>query len=115
MTGELADAYHSGAHRARVVTEAWGEKNLFCPNCSSANLARLRNNTKTIDYSCPVCGFKYQLKGQKSRIGSSITDGAYGAMMEAVQNDEAPSYYFMHPPPSHYGAARYLSSCLVSP
>ncbi|MGA9776678.1 MAG: DpnI domain-containing protein [Verrucomicrobiia bacterium] len=32
MTGALAAAYQSGAQRARVVTEAWGEKNLFCPN-----------------------------------------------------------------------------------
>jgi Dam-replacing family len=41
MTGELAASYKSGAQRARVVTEAWGEKNLFCPNCSSPKLIQL--------------------------------------------------------------------------
>jgi type II restriction enzyme len=96
MTGALAAAYHSGAQRARVVTESWGESNLYCPNCSSPKLTRLRNNTKASDYSCPACGFWYQLKSQKSRIGESITDGAYEVMMNAIRNDETPNFYFMH-------------------
>ena len=43
----LAAAYHSGAQRARVVMEAWGEQNLFCPNCSPPNLSR-RRGTRTV-------------------------------------------------------------------
>jgi type II restriction enzyme len=95
MTGSLAAAYHSGAQRARVVTEAWGEKNLFCPNCSSPKLTWLEPGHPASDYSCPACGFWYQLKSQKSRISDSITDGAYRAMMQALHNDELPSFYFM--------------------
>ena len=38
----------------------------------------------------------YQLKGQQSRIGDSITDGAFDAMMEAIQTDRTPNFYFMH-------------------
>jgi type II restriction enzyme len=38
----------------------------------------------------------YQLKGQQSRIGNSITDGAYAAMMNAIRHDETPNFYFMH-------------------
>jgi uncharacterized protein YecA (UPF0149 family) len=43
---------------------------------------------------------------QKSRLGESITDGAYVAMMNALRHDETPNFYFMHPPSLHYGAAR---------
>jgi predicted RNA-binding Zn-ribbon protein involved in translation (DUF1610 family) len=68
MTGELATAYKSGSQRARVVTESWGEQNLYCPNCPSPKLNRLSHNTKASDFNCPDCGFWYQLKGQKSRI-----------------------------------------------
>ena len=39
--------------------------------------------------------FWFQLKSQKSRIGDSITDGAYAAMMNAIRHDELPSFYFM--------------------
>ena len=95
MTGALAAAYHSGAQRARVVTESWGESNLYCPNCSSPKLTWLEPGHPASDYSCPACGFWYQLKSQKSRIGDSITDGAYAAMMNAIRHDETPNFYFM--------------------
>jgi len=96
MTGELATPYHSASQRARVVTEAWGEDNLYCPNCSSPKLTRLSHNTKASDYSCPNCKFRYQLKGQQARFGNHINDGAYGAMMNAIRQDETPNFYFMH-------------------
>ena len=95
MTGELAAAYQSGSQRARVVTESWGESNLYCPNCSSPKLTWLEPGHPASDYSCPKCQFWFQLKSQKSRIGDSITDGAYAAMMNAIRNDELPSFYFM--------------------
>ena len=95
MTGELAAAYQSGSQRARVVTESWGESNLYCPNCSSPKLTWLESGHPASDYSCPKCQFWFQLKSQKSRIGDSITDGAYAAMMNAIRHDELPSFYFM--------------------
>jgi type II restriction enzyme len=95
MTGDLAAAYHSGAQRARVVTESWGESNLYCPNCSSPKLTWLEPGHPASDYSCPNCSFWYQLKSQRAPIGQSITDGAYRAMMDAIKHDELPSFYFM--------------------
>jgi type II restriction enzyme len=59
------------------------------------NLSRLRNNTKASDYCCPSCRFWYQLKGQQSRIGGTINDGAYKAMMDAIRSDATPNFYFM--------------------
>ena len=96
MASDLAAPYTSGSQRARVVTEFWAKHNLYCPNCSSPKLNRLVANSKASDFTCPACGFWYQLKGQKSRFGNSITDGAYAAMMEAIKNDETPNFYFMH-------------------
>ena len=95
MTGELATRFTSGSQRARVVTESWGESNLYCPNCSSPKLTWLEPGHPASDYSCPRCEFWFQLKSQKSRIGDSITDGAYAAMMNAIRHDELPSFYFM--------------------
>jgi type II restriction enzyme len=96
MRGELANAFKSGSQRAGNVTEAWGADNFFCPNCSSPKLDWLKPGTKANDYRCPNCGFWFQLKSQKSRIGSSITDGAYAAMMEAIKEDRSPNFFFMH-------------------
>ena len=96
MASEAAAAYKSGAQRARSVTEPWGAKNLYCPNCPSPTLDQLKNNTKAVDYKCPSCGFWYQLKGQKTRIGKTINDGDYKTMMEAIQDDRTPNFLFMH-------------------
>src|SRR4051812_35294793 len=96
MTRELAAAYKSRCQQTRVITEHWGEHNLYCPNCSSQSLSRLSNNTKASDLRCPSCSFWFQLKGQKTRIGKCINDGAYSAMIDAIQNDRTPSFYFMH-------------------
>lgn len=95
MPWAVATAYKSGSQRARVVTEFWAENNLYCPNCSSPKLNRLVANTKASDFTCPKCGFWYQLKGQKTKFGNSITDGAYEAMMSAIRNDETPNFYFL--------------------
>jgi type II restriction enzyme len=95
MAGELAATYHSGSQSARVVTEAWGASNLYCANCSSSTLTRLRNNVQAYDFSCPSCEFRYQLKGQQSRIGNSVNDGAYKAMVDAIRNDATPNFLFM--------------------
>lgn len=96
MTGAVAAIYKSGSQRARVVTESWGEHNLYCPNCSSPKLNRLPHNTQASDFCCPDCRFWFQLKGQNRPIGGSVTDGAYESMMRAIRTDAAPSYYFMH-------------------
>jgi type II restriction enzyme len=96
MRGELAAAYTSGSQKSGNVTEAWGADNFYCPNCSSPKLDWLKPGTKASDYRCPSCGFWYQLKSKKSPIGSSISDGVYSAMMEAIRNDALPSFYFLH-------------------
>jgi len=95
MVGQGAASYKSASQRARVVTEAWGEENLYCPNCPSPKLTRLKHNTRASDFCCPECKFWYQLKGQQSRIGSSICDGAYSAMMDAIRKDQTPNFYLM--------------------
>lgn len=96
MTSEVAAAYKSGCQQTRVMTESWGARNLYCPNCSSTVLSRLANNAKASDFRCPSCSFWFQLKGQKTRIGKRINDGAYSAMIDAIENDRTPSFYFMH-------------------
>jgi type II restriction enzyme len=95
MSGGLAAAYRSASQRARVVTEAWGETNLYCPNCPSPQLSRLPHNTKGSDYRCRNCGFLFQLKGRHSCFGKQIPDGAYSVMIEAIRRDETPNFYFM--------------------
>lgn len=96
MASVVAEAYRSGSQQTRVITEAWGASNLYCPNCPSPQLTRLQHNTKASDYRCPNCRLWYQLKGQRSPINRQIVDGAFAAMTEAILNDRTPNFYLMH-------------------
>jgi len=95
MTSDRATGYKSGSQSARVVTEAWGADNFYCLNCSSPELDWLKAGTKISDYQCPKCDLWYQLKSQRAAIRSSVPDGAYGTMMDAIRHDDTPNFYFM--------------------
>ena len=96
MPAHLAASYKSPAQQARVVTEAWGQENLYCTNCQSPILTSAPNNTAAFDFSCPVCASPFQLKSKSSPIGDRIVDAAYEAMMRAIREDRTPNLLALH-------------------
>ena len=96
MSHTVARGYKSPSQRARVITEAWGEKNFYCLNCSSPRLERTRANTKVLDYLCPACVFRYELKSKSSPFGRKIVDAAYKSMMEVILSRKAPNLFAIH-------------------
>jgi type II restriction enzyme len=96
MPVHLASNYRSPAQRARVVSEAWGKTNLYCPNCQSPHLNPAPNNTAVVDYFCPLCNSPFQLKSKSSPIGGRIVDAAYEAMRRAIEQDRTPNLYALH-------------------
>jgi type II restriction enzyme len=96
MPVELGAGYTSGAQRTRVVSEAWGERNLYCVNCSSAGLRRAAPNTQAIDFTCPECASPFQLKSQAQPFSSRIADAAYGAMCRAIMENRTPNLMVLH-------------------
>lgn len=92
---ELASGYHSRAQVARVVTEEWGARNLYCPACTSNTLAPMPPNTRVVDFQCPVCGQLYQLKSSKTWNETRIMDAAYDAMVAAIRSDATPNLFVM--------------------
>ncbi len=95
MPAELASGYRSRSQQARVVTEAWGRRELFCANCESRFLEPTPNNSQAVDLVCPRCAALFQLKAKGSRIGRIIDDGAYTAMLAAVREDRTPNLVLM--------------------
>src|SRR5215207_3723577 len=96
MPAHLALNYKSPTQQARVVTEAWGCDNLYCPNCPSPILNSAPNNTRAFDYVCPNCQLSFQLKSKSSPIGSRIVDAGFEAMMKAIREDRTPNLYALH-------------------
>ena len=93
MPGVLAQSYKSPAQQARVVTEAWGEENLFCPGCDSKHLTRSAPNREAIDYACPLCQELFQLKSRSTPLTGKIVDAGYDAMQRAIIGGQTPNLF----------------------
>lgn len=91
----VASGYKSPAQIARVVSEAWLERNGYCLFCEANSLRRSVPNTKCNDFSCPTCTQGYELKTFSRRPETSLVDGAYSALIERIMNGTAPTLFLL--------------------
>jgi type II restriction enzyme len=103
MEFDIAECYKSASQRARVVTELWAERNLYCANCDSPSLTRSRPNAQAIDFACPACRTTFQLKSQASALSRRIVDAGYEAMRRAITEDRTPNLIALHYDASSWG------------
>lgn len=92
---ELALAYKAAPQMARVVSEAWCAREVYCPSCESNSLTRSKPNTKAIDFTCPECDQTFQLKSMKKWNPKKVPDAGYEAMMAAIRSDRAPNLFVL--------------------
>jgi hypothetical protein len=109
MSGAPGADMKGASQRARALTESWCEHNLYCPNCTSPSLTAMDDGDG--GFECPRCGSVYRLKGQKSRIGHSFTDGPYARLMRAIRLGKAPGFFILH----YDAASRAVRDLLLVP
>lgn len=88
---ELGDTLRSRSQIARVVTEDWCGREMYCPGCDGSSLARTKPGSPTCDFVCVKCEERFELKSGKHRFGNRIPDSAYSAMLAAIRGDRAPN------------------------
>jgi type II restriction enzyme len=93
---DLATAFNNPSQQARIVTEAWIAANAYCVACESDRLVATTANTKARDFECEHSGHPYELKSSASARGGKIVDGAFGSMMDRIQNGSAPNLLLMN-------------------
>lgn len=91
----LADDYNSNSQKIRVLTEAWVGKNIFCPSCG-LYVKNYENNKPVADFYCSKCNEDYELKSKKDAMGKKIVDGAYTTMIERLQSQSNPNFFFLN-------------------
>ena len=94
-TAELASRFTSGSQIARVVTEEWCGRELYCAACDSDRLDPSRANTPAVDFVCPKCQQPFQLKGLKGWNQKKIPDAGYESMLNAIRTDRTPNLLIM--------------------
>ena len=95
MKSSAARGYNSPSQVARILTETWLSKQVFCPNCGKASLKKYPNNEPVADFYCDKCDEDYELKSKKTNIGKKIVDGAYRTMIERLSENSCPNLIVM--------------------
>jgi type II restriction enzyme len=88
---EDATPFKSGSQKARIWTEGWVLRQMYCPSCGEKPLTDYTNNKPVADFYCGLCSEDFELKSTKGRFGKKITDGAYATMMKRLRSDSVPS------------------------
>lgn len=92
----LGKGYKSNSQIARVLTESWVKGNSYCPSCGEEFLKEFENNMPVADFYCVNCSEEYELKSKKgSSIGNKIVDGAYSSMIERINSETNPNFFFL--------------------
>ncbi len=92
---QKALGYKSPAQKARVLTEDWVDRHVFCPSCGHQSIDQHPNNEPVADFFCPNCLEDYELKSTKGAIGAKIVDGAYSTMLQRLLSSTSPHLFLL--------------------
>ncbi len=106
----LAKNYKSQAQKIRVLSEDWVANQSYCPNCSAEPLTEFTNNQPVADFYCANCNEQYELKSKKAKLSNIINDGAYDTMIERINSDNNPNFFFLT-----YSQALSVNNFLIIP
>ncbi len=93
---QLADNYSSQSQKIRVLTEAWVNDSVFCPNCGHLDVSKYSSNKPVADFYCSNCREEYELKSKQTNMGLKIVDGAYHTMIERLQSSNNPNFFLLN-------------------
>jgi type II restriction enzyme len=80
-----AVGYKSESQRARKLTEAWFEAQMYCVACGHAEVRAHPNNARANDFSCSACAAHVELKSASKPFGATVPDGAFLSMMDRLR------------------------------
>lgn len=95
----LARNYTSQRQVARVLTEDWLAKNMYCPVCGAMSIQKSMPNLPVNDFVCHECRSQYELKSKRTGSASfqaSVADGVYRTMISRITSFDNPNFFFLH-------------------
>ena len=96
LDSKLVGDYNSASQKARVLTEKWVDKSIYCPNCGQVDINKYPNNQPVADFYCSNCREEYELKSKQGVIDSKIVDGAYRTMLERLASNNNPNFFLLN-------------------
>ena len=106
----LAANYKSPSQIIRVLSEDWVANQSYCSNYNAEPLVEFDNNQPVADFYCTNCDEQYELKSKKAKLSNIINDGAYDTMIERINSDNNPNFFFLT-----YSQALSVNNFLIIP
>jgi type II restriction enzyme len=91
----LAIDYKNNSQKIRVLSESWVDQQIYCPNCGKKSIDNYECNKPVADFYCSNCKEDYELKSKKDNVGNKIVDGAYRTMIERLNSNNNPNFFFL--------------------
>jgi len=88
--------YKSNSQRARILSENWFSRFMYCPCCLNERIIPYPNNQKVSDFFCESCGNNFQLKSSKLPFSKRIVDGEYNTMLSYIKSGNSPNFFILH-------------------
>lgn len=107
---DLAIGYKAAPQIARVLTEDWCSRELYCPACDSDCLSGSKPNSPAVDFECAKCEQPFQLKGMKNWNPKKVVDAGYDSMIRAIRADRTPNLLLLQ-----YSSAWFVQNLLLIP
>ena len=107
---DLASKYKAGSQIARVLSEEWCTRELYCPACDSDKLTGSKPNNPAVDFACAKCEQPFQLKSLRNWNPRKIVDAGYEAMLRAIRADKTPNLLVLQ-----YSSAWLVQNLLLIP
>lgn len=92
----VAEGYASNSQIARLLTENWVSRNVYCPSCGNSNLLSFKNNNPVGDFHCDICKAEYELKSKKDSFTQRIVYGAFSSMIQRINSSNNPHFFFLN-------------------
>lgn len=92
---EEQTAYDSSSQQARVWTEKWTGRWIYCLNCKNDQVEKFENNKPAADFYCAACNEQYEVKSTKGKFGTKVVNGAFKTLSERLASDTNPNFAFL--------------------
>lgn len=93
---EAQAPFDSASQNARIWTEGWISRSMFCPNCGAERLNQFPPNREVADFECGGCREEFELKAQRRNFGAKVLDGAYAAKIQRLASANNPNLFLMN-------------------
>jgi type II restriction enzyme len=105
---ESQTPYDSPSQSARVWTEQWVRREVFCPSCGNSALHQHPANRPVADFYCTSCREDYELKSQKNKFSAKVLDGAFRTMCDRLASTSNPNLLLLNYDLKQFGVTNLL-------